>query len=543
MNLIYLLLRSSGKILAIAIFSGFVSGACNAQLIALINSAVNKNSNMSFLFWSFVVCSLLMVLSRLISGQLLVSLSQKMILETRLMLSRQILSAPLRYLEELGASGLLACLTEDVQSIASAVSFIPSFSIAIAIIVGCFTYLIWLDRITFLAVITFLAIGIFSYQALSSRTDKYFNFAREEQDKLFYHFRTITEGIKELKLHSQRRDVFFSEELQITVANSKKYNLQAMTLFNIALAWNQLLIFVVIGIVIFALPKVIDIRAEVMSGYALTSIFIVSPLDTIVSILPMLSKASIALKKIEYFSLTLGSRSEGNFAFLQQAKSSWQKLELIGVTHAYHREKEDSSFTLGPINLTFSPQELIFLVGGNGSGKSTLAKLLVGLYFPEDGEILVDGQTIDENNREWYRQQFSVVFSDFYLFNKLLGLKSSNLDLKTKEYLIKLQLDHKVEVKDGVFSTTALSQGQRKRLALLTTYLEDRPFYVFDEWASDQDPIFKEIFYTQLLQDLKKRGKTILVISHDDRYFHLADRIVTLDYGQIATHKQLLLEN
>ena len=543
MNLIYLLLRSSRKILVIAVFSGLVSGACNAQLIALINNAINKNSNMSFLFWSFVVCSLLMVLSRLISGQLLVSLSQKMILETRLMLSRQILSAPLRYLEELGASGLLACLTEDVQSIASAVSFIPSFSIAVAIIAGCFTYLIWLDKITFLAVITFLAIGIFSYQALSSRTDKYFNFAREEQDKLFYHFRTITEGIKELKLHSQRREVFFSEELQITVANSKKYNLQAMTLFNIALAWNQLLIFVVIGIVIFALPKVIDIRAEVMSGYALTSIFIVSPLDTIVSILPMLSKASIALKKIEYFSLTLGSHSEQNVTLLQRAKSSWQKLELIGVTHAYHREKEDSSFTLGPINLTFSPQELIFLIGGNGSGKSTLAKLLVGLYLPEDGEIRVDGQTIDENNREWYRQQFSVVFSDFYLFNKLLGLKSSNLDLKTKEYLIKLQLDHKVEVKDGVFSTTALSQGQRKRLALLTTYLEDRPFYVFDEWASDQDPIFKEIFYTQLLQDLKKRGKTILVISHDDRYFHLADRIVTLDYGQIATHKQLLLEN
>lgn len=541
MNLIYFLLRSSGKILAIAIFAGLVSGACNAQLIALINSAVNQNSNMSFLFWSFVICSLLMVLSRLISGQLLVRLSQKMILETRLMLSRQILSAPLRYLEELGAPGLLACLTEDVQSIAGAVSFIPSFSIAVAIIIGCFSYLIWLDRITFLAVISFLGIGILSYQALWLRTDKHFNLAREEQDKLFYHFRTITEGIKELKLHNQRREVFFSEELQTTVANFKNYNLKAMTLLNIVLAWNQLLIFVVIGIVIFALPNIINIKAEVMSGYALTSIFIVSPLDTIASILPMLSKASIALKKIEYFSLTLGSRSEQNVTLLQQAKSPWQKLELIGVTHAYHREKEDSTFTLGPINLTFSPQELIFLVGGNGSGKSTLAKLLVGLYFPEDGEIRVDGQTIDENNREWYRQQFSVVFSDFYLFNKLLGLKSSNLDRKTKEYLIKLQLNHKVEVKDGVFSTTALSQGQRKRLALLTTYLEDRPFYVFDEWASDQDPIFKEIFYTQLLQDLKKRGKTILVISHDDNYFHLADRIVTLDYGQIATQKQLLL--
>jgi putative ATP-binding cassette transporter len=90
-----------------------------------------------------------------------------------------------------------------------------------------------------------------------------------------------------------------------------------------------------------------------------------------------------------------------------------------------------------------------------------------------------------------------------------------------------------VQVKDGSFSSIALSQGQRKRLALLTAYLEDRSIYVFDEWASDQDPMFKQIFYTQLVPELKQRGKTILVISHDDHYFHLADRIVKLDSGKL----------
>jgi putative ATP-binding cassette transporter len=176
----------------------------------------------------------------------------------------------------------------------------------------------------------------------------------------------------------------------------------------------------------------------------------------------------------------------------------------------------------------------MFLVGGNGSGKSTLAKLLTGLYIPETGEIIADGKPITDQNREWYRQKFSAVFSDFYLFDKLLGLVSSDIDAKTQEYLTKLQLNHKVTVQNGRLSTTALSQGQRKRLALLTTYLEDRPFYVFDEWASDQDPVFKNIFYTQLVPDLKSRGKTVLVISHDDRYFHLADRVVKLDYGKLA---------
>src|SRR6185436_123287 len=113
-------------------------------------------------------------------------------------------------------------------------------------------------------------------------------------------------------------------------------------------------------------------------------------------------------------------------------------------------------------------------------------------------------------------------------------IDTHGLDEKAADYLNKLQLHHKVQIKNGEFSTQALSQGQRKRLALLTAYLEDRPFYLFDEWASDQDPLFKNIFYTQILPALKARGKTALVISHDDRYFHLADRVLKLDYGKLV---------
>jgi putative pyoverdin transport system ATP-binding/permease protein len=98
--------------------------------------------------------------------------------------------------------------------------------------------------------------------------------------------------------------------------------------------------------------------------------------------------------------------------------------------------------------------------------------------------------------------------------------------------LQQLQLDHKVQVNRGVLSTLDLSPGQRKRLSLLTAYLEDRPVYLFDEWASDQDPYFRQIFYNQILLELKQQGKAVLVISHDDRYFHLADQLIKLEYGQ-----------
>jgi putative ATP-binding cassette transporter len=61
----------------------------------------------------------------------------------------------------------------------------------------------------------------------------------------------------------------------------------------------------------------------------------------------------------------------------------------------------------------------------------------------------------------------------------------------------------------------------------------DRPIYVFDEWASDQDPAFKQIFYGDILPALKARGKAVIVISHDDRYYRVADRIVKLERGKI----------
>jgi putative ATP-binding cassette transporter len=258
------------------------------------------------------------------------------------------------------------------------------------------------------------------------------------------------------------------------------------------------------------------------------------PLESILENLPAIAQASIALRKIDTLGLSLASRAETIPQDKPNPQPFFNSIELVQITHTYRRENEESNFTLGPIDLTFHPGELIFIVGGNGSGKSTLAKLVTGLYIPDAGKIRLDGEPITEQNREAYRQLFATVFSDFYLFERILGINLDNLDTQAQQYLRQLQLEHKVQVKEGILSTTDLSQGQRKRLALLTAYLEDRPIYLFDEWASDQDPLFREIFYKQLLPELKHRSKAVLVISHDDRYFHLADRTIELDYGKLA---------
>jgi putative ATP-binding cassette transporter len=213
---------------------------------------------------------------------------------------------------------------------------------------------------------------------------------------------------------------------------------------------------------------------------------------------------------------------------------------LSNVSHQYRGERDDSSFTLGPLDLTLARGEVLFIVGGNGSGKSTLARVLTGLYPPETGEIRIDDQRVTDESREWYRQHFAAVFADYFLFDDLapLGVATrgdgEHLDAAARNHLVDLHLDHRVTIEAGVLSTTTeLSQGQRKRLALLTAFLQDRPVDVFDEWASDQDPQFKDVFYTKILRDLRSRGKAVVVITHDDRYFHVGDRIVRLDAGRI----------
>jgi putative ATP-binding cassette transporter len=313
-----------------------------------------------------------------------------------------------------------------------------------------------------------------------------------------------------------------------------------MTIFTAAASWGQTLVFVVIGLILFGLSGLKGVSSQTLTGYTITLLYLMAPLQVIMNLAPTLGRASVALKKVEDLGLLLAAQGveSGSGASLPP-NLDWGRLELAGVTHAYRREGEKESFTLGPINMTLYPGELVFLVGGNGSGKTTLAKLLTGLYLPETGEIRFNGRPVTDENREYYRQRFSMVFFDFYLFESLFGLEAPKLDEQAREYLTLLQLDHKVEIKDGVLSTTDLSQGQRKRLALLTAYLEDRPIYVFDEWAADQDPLFKEIFYYRLLPDLKAKGKTIMVISHDDRYYNVADRIIKLECGRIDSDESM----
>lgn len=538
MKLLFLLLRKSPVLVVLAIVAGVVSGASNAGLLAVINSAIHTVEPWTnrTMVWQFVALCLLLPAARAFSSYILTSLAQNTVLELRTKLSRRILAAPLLRLEEIGSHRLLAALTQDVATIVIAMQSLPLLFVHGALVLGSLVYLGWLSWKVLVIVVGCLVVGVVTYQLPMIKATVYQRRAREEADALYGHFRTVTGGFKELKLHYPRQDGLI-RGLDATGRALKRLTVISSTIFSAAGGWGQLVVFAMIGAIVFLVPSFETVGLKTMTGYALVLLYMMAPMEVILEAIPNLARAQVSFRKIDELGLSLDEKSGPALravgAPVPPAQPEWKNLELSGVTHAYHREGEEEPFTLGPIDLKVWKGETVFLVGGNGSGKTTLAKLVLGLYAPESGELRFDGVPVTDANRADYLHQFSVVFADFHLFDSLLGLEAAETDAEAARYLQLLNLSHKVSVKDGKLSTVALSQGQRKRLALLTAYLEDRPIYLFDEWAADQDPVFKEVFYLRLLPELKARGKTVIVISHDDHYYGVADRIVKLDYGQI----------
>ena len=538
MKLFLFILRNFKKTILLTSLIGVISGASSAGLMILIHRIL-YNEAQSNGQWAvaFVVAALVALVAGALSQVLVIRLSESINFNLRLQISQQILRAPLRYLEEVGNDRLLTVLIKDIGQITGVIFTVPTLFINIAIVSGCLAYLCWLSVKLFSISLAFIAFGIVINRLLIRKGIQYMKLTRDETEALYRHFRSLTSGIKELKLHAQRGEAFISQQLQSSAAKLRRHNTTGMTYYTFSNGWSQFLFFLFVASILFALRHLQGVDTKTLVGYTLTVLYMMGYLGGILSVFPTLSNASISLNKIEELGLSLASQiKEKHLTSPAEVTPYWKSLELIGVSHSYRTELDNSSFILGPVDLSFRPGELVFLIGGNGSGKTTLAKLLTGLYAPEAGVIQFNGQPITDENRSYYRQYFSMVFSDFYLFDAILGQDMQDIDAKAREYLVKLQLSHKVEIKDGVLSTTNLSHGQRKRLALLAAYMEDRPIYIFDEWAADQDPFFKEIFYLNLLPELKARNKTILVISHDDKYYGVADRIIKLDCGSIVPY-------
>jgi putative ATP-binding cassette transporter len=524
-------------LMTVVIVAGVTSGLSNAALVAVINLAIGPGgTGRGSLVYAFAGLCLLVAVSRFVSQYSLAYLSSRAVYELRTRLCAQILSTPLRKLEELGPARLLAHLTDDVGTLSEALVQLPVLLMNGAIIAGSLAYLGWLSWQLLLFVCAAMAIGVVGYRVPVVKSTGYFRRARESWNELFGGFQGLTQGIKELKLHRERRARFYETRIVELAGRIRGLSLRGYSVLVAANVWGHLLFFIALGLVLFGAAKYVGLDPSIVSGYTLVLLFIVGPLESMLNMFSVMGRARVAAQQLERLGEMLPEPRVPAAGSGPAAPRRWREIRLREVVHRFAGEGGDG-FMLGPVSLELVPGELVFVVGGNGSGKTTLAKLILGLYTPESGEISLDGERVGPENADDYRQLFSAVFSDFYLFDTLLGLEAPNLDERAGDYLVQLQLAHKVSVRDGVFSTVDLSQGQRKRLALLTAYLENRPVYLFDEWGADQDPAFREVFYRQFLPALRAEGKTAIVISHDDRYFDVADRLIELEYGRVRSKR------
>ena len=531
------LIRDAKQTVILGVLASLISGFAHAGLISLIHQRLNApDFSQGPTIWLFLAVCAFMFVSQIISDMLLLNFAQRTVISWRLRLSKRILSTPLRKLEEAGLPRLMSALTSDVNTIATNIALLPPLCYQITILLGCFIYMAWLSWQLFLITFTVYVVALASYQLPIGRAVRSLGKAREEENQLFGNLQAMTSGAKEMKVYRHQRESFLADVLEPNSERLMHHSVAGSLLFRIAGTWGNLVYMLIIAVVIFIAPNLLQVERSILSGYTFALLYMLLPLLNVINILPGMGATAVSLQNIERLQLALDSDASERPQLPAPAapRGAWSELKLENITYTYTSEDTTRHFLLGPVSLALRPGEVVFIVGGNGSGKTTLAKLLTGLYTPDSGTIRLDGEEITEANRDDYRQLFSIVFSDFYLFKEFLGLKDPNLDSQAHDYLVKLQLDHKVQVKDGVLSTTDLSQGQRKRLALLTAYLTDRPLYLFDEWAADQDPVFRELFYTQLLPELKASGKTVVAITHDDRYHYVADRVIKIEYGQVS---------
>jgi len=509
-----------------------MSSIISIFLLAQINEKINV-SNHSDIYASipiFLVMVFGLFAISFISQVLLARLGTSFVYELRNVLLKKTISVNFENLEKIGSHKILATITTDVANISMSLAVLPVFVVNLSTILFCFIYL----GNQSIALFSFLILGLIISALFSIIVMKkgraYFVLFREYEDKMFGSFKTLIDGSKELNINQNRRNFFYHNEAKPNISDVRDAEMKAKFYWVFSENMVSSMLFLILGVLLFAGHVLFAIETSVLTAFVLFTTYLISPLVFIQSAFQTLVKGHISSKKITSLEISTDADLINSN---RETVDNWGVLSFQDVKYTYP-SNGGYQFSVGPLSLKFKQGETVFICGGNGSGKSTFAKLLAGLYEHQQGQIIFADRVISADNKQWYRNHFSTIFSDFFLFQHVLDANGELVNNDSiVEYLVQLKLAEKVGIENTQLSTTQLSQGQRKRLALLIARLEDASIYLFDEWAADQDPMFRNYFYTELLPDLKAQGKTLIIITHDDKYFHTADRIIEFENGHV----------
>lgn len=535
MNLVKKLISENRRSFFVLAVTSILSGGLNALFLAVVTySLSNLGADVVMLALLFVGACLGIIAIRHLHRYIAIKVSNAVGNQLRVQLSRLIQNCSVTQLEEKGKAHLMTVLTDDLGTISGFVMSLPMMLGNVTFLVGAAVYLAWIsDVVLFATMILVGAVVMKIYGRAMAISKKYYQRVREEAEAIMGHQTDLVAGYKELKMDRELALRLIRDCIEPTNERLTDLRMKAGMRHAVGLGFGMGLIYGFIGIVIFMFPHLFGYPPGVVLGYAFAIIYAAGPLQSVIDIYPAFVRARISIDKIEQLeNELLQAQENAGERRITLPNAGFPEIRLVDVEFSYHGRKGQETH-LGPFNLTVKQNEILFLVGGNGSGKTTLSKLICGLYSPKSGQILLD----DEPVREWqlpdYRVCFGALFSDFHILKDSSDIYDLE-NIAEGDLLDGFGLDKRVYTRRGVAGSDELSQGQRRRLALLMTIHAGKPVYIFDEPGSDLDPEFKRFFYRHVISYLKSRQSTVIVITHDNNYFHFADRLIVLRDGRIV---------
>lgn len=507
----------------------FFSSFLNVWILSFINKYLLSANESTFLMMFYFILLLIILFCFNVSVEFaLSSFGQNFIFKMQRKLVKQILDTNLIQLDKIGKAKLLASLGADTRSISFALLRSPDFLQSGILFIALLSYIFYISYEIFILCITVLIFTALIDFILIRKIHKYFRESRNNDDFLQNAYQDIIDGHKNLSLNIFRASRYYKDGFEKYALKKRTNNTKASLMQSLYVNFTNASFLALVAFEFFLALKFNITSIQNATTIALSMFFLRAPLLSLLSAFPTILVAKIALDKIKNLSL---ETYKEEFKKCENIKT-YKKIKFDNVSFSY-----EDKFELKPTTLEINKGELIFLIGKNGSGKSTFSLLFASLLKPNSGALYLDDMKIDSSNLLSYRKLISAIFAECHIFKELLGYDEKAKDSDIQRYLKLLKLDKKVEVKDGIILNTKLSSGQRKRLAMLLCLLEKREILILDEFAADQDPAFRRFFYKELLPLLKKEGKTILSISHDETYFDAADRIFLAQDGAISEIK------
>ncbi len=436
-------------------------------------------------------------------------------------------------LEHVGRQPLYAALTKTTQTISQSLPLLVIGVQQVVLLVFVSFYLAYLSLPAFGLAMLFSVVAISVHMRRMNELAVMRRKAKADEARLFDSLRGILSGFKELRMSAARSDALMADFAALSrEAQTAQTSIQKRWALEFALI--QVVFYVLVGLMVFVVPIFAKDYHEVVVPATTAALFMIGPIGTITQAIPAITEIEASLAGIRALQRRMGEALDvAPDEHAVPLDGLVETIQLRALRFTYEDADGTPGFSVGPLDATFRAGEVTFITGGNGAGKSTMLRLLTGLTPARSGHLVINGHALSRAQAQAYRDQIAAIFSDYHLFRQLYGVDERSAG-HAAALLERMDILDKVEVRDGAFTTVDLSTGQRKRLALVLAELEDKPVIVLDEWAADQDPHFRKIFYQEILPGLKARRKIVICVTHDDHYFDTADHILHMDEGRLT---------